>query len=32
VSAKVRRVTDPRANPLEVKEAALKMDAKFERV
>ncbi|CAL5098290.1 unnamed protein product [Urochloa decumbens] len=32
VSAKVRRVTDPRANPLEAKEAALKMDAKFERV
>ncbi|PAN16027.1 hypothetical protein GQ55_3G028700 [Panicum hallii var. hallii] len=32
VSAKVSRVTDPRANPLEAKEAALKMDAKFERV
>ncbi|KAF8707083.1 hypothetical protein HU200_030315 [Digitaria exilis] len=32
VSAKVRRVTDPRTPPLEAKEAALKMDAKFERV
>ncbi|KAL6641892.1 hypothetical protein ACP70R_020073 [Stipagrostis hirtigluma subsp. patula] len=28
-SPKVRRVTDPRTNPLEAKEAALKMDAKF---
>ncbi|CAL4896896.1 unnamed protein product [Urochloa decumbens] len=32
VSAKVRRVTDPKANPLDAKEAALKMDVKFERV
>ncbi|KAG2623008.1 probable glycosyltransferase 3 [Panicum virgatum] len=31
-SAKVRRVTDPRANPLDAKEAALKMDAKFDHV
>ncbi|KAJ1274273.1 hypothetical protein BS78_05G050000 [Paspalum vaginatum] len=30
-TAKVRRVTDPAANPLEAKEAALKMDAKFDR-
>ncbi|CAD6270584.1 unnamed protein product [Miscanthus lutarioriparius] len=28
-TAKVRRVTDPATNPLQAKEAALKMDAKF---